>query len=181
MAMPVTPGGAYFGFYSDFGDVDRGEVVSYADAVASAAAAAARDVADLSIPDDVGAGTPFDTHPKLDAFSGSGSFLEIRTSYDNGFWGDGEPPWAASNFLVELQGPGVAEFVVANSGDAPFTIYHYVSSDGGQSIYLASQDEELFTALTRVRVWRAAVFPGDPPPEPPSEFWTRFIGSQEIV
>ena len=26
MAVPVTPGGAYFGFYSDFGDVERGAV-----------------------------------------------------------------------------------------------------------------------------------------------------------
>lgn len=24
MAVPVTPGGAYFGFYSDFGNVERG-------------------------------------------------------------------------------------------------------------------------------------------------------------
>ena len=26
MAVPVTPGGAYFGFYSDFGNVKRGAV-----------------------------------------------------------------------------------------------------------------------------------------------------------
>ena len=30
-------------------------------------------------------------------------------------------------------------------------------------------------------VERGAVFPGDPLPEPPSEFWTGFIGSREII
>ena len=163
MVMPVTPGGAYFGLYSDFGDVYRGEAVSYAVAAASAATADARDVADLSVPYDVGAGTPFDTHPKLDTFSGSGSFLEICTTYDNGYWGDGDPPWGTSYFLVELQGPNASEFAV---GDDTFGIHHYVSSDGGQAIYLESSVDGLLTGLTRIRVWRVGSFPGDPLPEP---------------
>ena len=38
---PVDPGGAYFGFYSDFGDVNRGEIITYGSAVASATASGA--------------------------------------------------------------------------------------------------------------------------------------------
>ncbi len=51
MTMPVTPGGTYFGLYSDFDDVGRGEAVSYSTAVASAGAAGSRDVLDLAIPE----------------------------------------------------------------------------------------------------------------------------------
>ena len=181
MTMPVEPGGAYFGFYSDFGDVYRGEIVSYADAVASAAHASSRDVADLDVPGDIDGGTPFSTNPKFVSFTGGGSSVEILMTYDNGIWGDGEPPWTPSNFLVELQGPSVDQFVISNSGGAPFTIYHYVSADGGQSVYLASEDDLLLSAVTRIRIWRAEVFPGDPPPGPDPNFWTSFIGSHEII
>jgi hypothetical protein len=146
--------------------------------VASAADTDSRDVAALEVPGDVGAGTPFSTHPKLVSFFGSGSLLKIALTYDNGIWGDSEPPWQPSNFLVELQGSQAGLFVVDNTASSPFAIYHYVSSDDGQAIYLYSSDEELFSGLTSIRIWRADVFPGDLPPGP---FWTSFIGSHEII
>lgn len=179
MTMPVGPGGAYFGFYSDFGDVSRGEIISYSSAVASAAAAGARDVGDIAIPGDLGSPNILDGHPRISFANGNTSFIEVNMTYDNGTWDDGGPPFQASNFLVELQGPDVASFVI--DSDAPLGITHYVSSDGGQSIYLNSTVAALFANLTRIKIWRAVVFPGDPGPEPPSNFWTSFIGSREII
>jgi len=183
MTMPVDPGGAYFGFYSDFGDVRRGEIISYSSAVASAAASGARDVGDIAIPGDLEDPTILDGHPRLsrinDNSGSSNDLLEIVMTYDNGTWGDGGPPFVASYLLVELQGPDVASFVI--DSDVPLGVYHYVSSDGGQYIYLGSTTKALFASLTRVKIWRAVVFPGDPLPEPPANFWMRFVGSREII
>ena len=180
MTMPVEPGGAYFGFYSDFGDISRGEIVSYEDAVASAAAAGARDVGDLDVPGDIGAPTILSTHPKIITFTGDDGFMEVKTTYDNGYWDDTDgSPFLPSNFLVELQGPGVGGFVI--DAGAVLGITHYVSSDGGQSIYLNSSTNALFDNVTRIKIWRAVVFPGDPIPGPPSNFWTRFVGAREII
>jgi len=179
MVMPVDSGGAYFGFYSDFGDVSRGEAITYSSAVASAAAEGARDVADLAIPSDLGDPTILPGHPKIQSATGSDVFIEIVLTYDNGFWGDGTTPWYPSNLLVELLGSGATSFVVGES--APLKISHYVSSDGGQSIYLsATGGASLFDNLTRVKIWRAAVFPGDPV-EPAEPFWAGFVGTHEIV
>ena len=78
---------------------------------------------------------------------------------------------------LELQGPGAAGFVVGD-GVGPLSIYHYISSEGGQVVYLsASGGASLFDSLTRVKVWRAAVFPGDEV----TPFWTDFVGTPEIV
>ncbi|HOV19591.1 MAG TPA: hypothetical protein PLK10_09180 [Ottowia sp.] len=183
MTMIVDPGGSYFGLYSNFGDVFRGEAVSYADAVASAAAAGARDVTDLVVPDDIGAPTVLSGHPKVIWFDGDGSNLAVNMTYDNGYWGDGDgEDFLPSNFLVEIQGPAAGSFVVDSGGGSfDFSINHYVSSDGGQSIYLESQIGELLTGVTRIKVWRAVVFPGDPLPEPPQAFWTGFLGAIEAV
>lgn len=177
--MVVEPGGSYFGLYSNFGDDDRGAAVSFAGAVASASSAGARPVADLVVPDDLGNATPLPGHPQLLSFSGDGSYIEILTTYDNGYWDDDVEQFIASNFLVEIQGPDATSFVVGEGG--PFGIEHYVSSDGGQSIYLSSSTDSLLSGVTRIKVWRAEVFPGDEPPGPPEPFWTRFIGSQEIA
>lgn len=178
MTMPVTPGGAYFWLYSDFDDVSRGGAVPYATAVASAGAAGSRDVLDLVIPDDLGSPNILSGHPIVLYVSGGGSNIGIRTTYDNGWWGDApDGPFKPSNFLVELQGPSATQFVVDG---AVFSITHYVSEDGGQSIYLSSSNGELLTGLTRVRLWRAEIFPGDDPATP-TEFWTSFVGSREIV
>lgn len=182
MTMPVTPGGAYFGFYSDFGDDYRGSAVSYADAVSAASASGARDVADLSAPDLIDS-TSATEHPMLlgaPSPNEDGKIWEIRTTYDNGYWDDMPPgeSFAPSYFLVELQGPNAGDFVV--QGDT-FGVYHYVSEDGGQYIYLKSSIGGLATGLTRIRIWRTGGFPGDPLPEPPSNFWTSFIGSHEII
>lgn len=175
MVMAVDPGGAYFGFYSDFDDVYRGEVISYEDAVASAAAAGARDVADIAIPSS-GVDEPSGPHPQLIFFSQAASYIEVRTSYDNGFWeGSGWVP-QPSFFLVEILGPEAHSFEIAPFG-VPLGINHYVSSDGGQVIELSSTTDALLTALTRIKVWRAEIFPGD---DPPSAFWTDFIGSREV-
>ena len=174
--MPVTPGGAYFGLYSNFGDVKRGEAVSYSTAVASAGAAGSRDVLDLAIPDDLGNPTILSGHPSVLNASGSGSNISITTTYDNGYWGDAPSgPFKPSNFLVELQGPSADQFVV--SDDAVFGITHHVSEDGGQYISLSSSNDELLTGLTRIKLWRAEVFPGDGL----AEFWTSFVGSREII
>lgn len=178
MAMTVDPGGAYFGFYSDFFDVYRGEMITYGSAVASATASGARDVADIAIPGDLGSPTILAGHPKLINANGIATHIEVKTTYDNGFWGDGTPPWEPSNFLVELQGPGVADFVIGDSV-GPLSIYHYISSDGGQSIYLSAYGggATLFDSLTRIKIWRAAVFPGDEV----ASFWAGFAGTHEIV
>lgn len=175
MTMPVTPGGAYFGLYSDFDDVGRGEAVSYSTAVASAGAAGSRDVLDLAIPDDLGNPTILSGHPSVLSASGGGSTITITTTYDNGWWGDAPSgQFKPSIFLVELQGPSADQFAVDG---AVFGITHYVSADGGQSIYLSSSNDELLTGLTRIKLWRAEIFPGDDL----AEFWTSFIGSREII
>lgn len=173
MAMTVDPGGAYFWFYSDYGDVKRGEIITYGSAVASATASGARDVADIAIPGDLGSPTILVGHPKLIGANGTETNIEIRTTYDNGFWGDGTPPWEPSKFLVELQGPGAAGFVVGDSV-GPLSIYHYVSTGEVHVISLsASGGASLFDSLTRIKIWRAAVFP--------APFWTDFVGTREIV
>lgn len=109
-----------------------------------------------------------------------GEFWGIITTYDNGYWDDMPPgeSLAPSVFLVELQGPNAGDFVV--QGDT-FGVYHDVSADGGQVIYLNSPIGGLTTGLTRIRIWRTGGFPGGPLPEPPSNFWTSFIGSHEII
>ncbi|MBV7457310.1 hypothetical protein KW843_22710 [Acidovorax sp. sif1233] len=179
MTMPVSPGGAYFGFYSDFGDVNRGEIISYSSAVASAAAAGARDVGDIAIPGDLGSPNILAGHPRISFANGNAGFIEVNMTYDNGTRDDGGPPFVASHFLVELQGPDVASFEI--DSDTFLGISHYVSSDGGQSIYLNSTSDALFASLTRMKIWRAVVFPGDPLPEPPTNFWTSFIGAREVI
>jgi len=175
MPMTVSPGGGYFGFYSNFGDVNRGETITYSSAVASAAAEGVRDVLDLAIPDDLNSPTILAGHPRVLLATGDTSFIEVRMTYDNGYWGDGGPPFYASNFLVELQGPNASEFKANGGGNA--NISHYVSSDGGQVISISSAIGAIFAGLTRIKIWRAKVFPGDLPPGP---FWTSFINSHEI-
>lgn len=178
MVMPVAPGWAYFGFYSDFGDVSRGAAVSYATAVASAAADGARDVADMT-PADIGDPPISPTHPKIFTFTGGATSMAINMSYDNGYFGDAPPgtEFVPSNFLVELQGPGALDFQV--DIDGPYNIFHYVSSDGGQSIYMNSTEDLLLTGVTRIKIWRVSVFPGDPLPNP-EYFWTSHVGTREI-
>lgn len=179
MTMPVEPGGAYFGFYSDFDDVSRGEIITYSSAVASAAAAGARDVGDIAIPGDLGSPNILGGHPRIIQADGDTSFIYVNMTYDNGTWDDPGPPFYASNFLVELQGPDASLFEVGGGGN--YNITHYVSADGGQSIYISSAIGAIFAGLTRLKIWRAVVFPGDPVPEPAGPFWTNFIGSHETI
>lgn len=179
MPMSVEPGGAYFGLYSDFGDLYRGEAVSYGTAVAAAAAAGTRDVTNLPIPEalDDWPDYPQPSHPMMTGLGGDGTSLEVTMTYDNGMWPGGSWSPEPSYFLVELQGPGAAGFE-ATDGEVPLGIYLYVSSDGGQYIYLHSTTGVILTALTNVRIWRVSSFPGDEGGEP-EQFWTDFIGSRE--
>lgn len=187
MTIAVAPGGIYFGLYSDFGDVYRGEEVTYGVALASSLAADVRPVVELTLPGDLVDGGWWDLpvpsgHPRLIDLAGNGEFMEIRSTYDNGLWeGEGWLPHV-SKFLVELQGPGVQDFEISYSfEDVPMGIYAYVSPDGGQPIYLTSTAGSLLTAVEKVKIWRVATFPGDPPPAPPTEFWTNFIGARERI
>lgn len=178
MVMAVTPSWKYFGLYSDFGDNFRGAEVSYGTAVASAAASGARDVAELLVPDSIGSPPAVGTYPRVLTFNGDGSSLSANLTYDNGWWGETPGvPFEPSYLLVEIQGPGAAEFVVGDSGQ--YSIYHYVSSDGGQTLHLRSDDELLLVGVTKIKIWRVSVFPGDPLPEP-VYFWTAHVATREI-
>lgn len=177
MAIAVTPGGAYFWLHSGFGDVMRGEIINYGSALATAAAAGTRDVADLSIPGDFGAPTVLSGHPKVLTFTGTGSKIALGTSYDNGIDLDGTPPFVESEFLVELQGAAADAFVAGSVG-LPYAISQYVSADNGQSIDLQSSVGGLLTGVSGMKVWRVAgLTPGD---DPVPAFWTEFIGTREI-
>lgn len=182
MTMPVTEGGAYFWLHSNLGDVYAGEAITYSSAVASVAADGAKDVGSLGIPGDVGAPALLPGHPQNNYFMGDASNLGVGMTYDNGIWDDGSPPWEASEFIVELQGPNAADFAVRPGGGLalPFSIRHYVSADGGQMINLESSMGGLFTGLTRIKIWRAAMVPGEPE-EPAAPFWTNFICAREVV
>lgn len=182
MVMPVQPGCAYFGFYSDFGDVYRGEVISYSSAVASVAAVGARDVANIAIPGQLESPTILSGHPHIRSVYGSAEFISVDMTYDNGYWGEGGgPPFYPSNFLVEIQGPGALLFELGTVYPPPtLSISHYVDSDGGQSVYLNSAGGTLFDDLTRIKIWRAEVFPGDEI-IPPGAFWTDFVNAREII
>lgn len=115
-------------------------------------------------------------HPKILAFGGGASYLSVSMTYDNGYWGDkqGDGMFRPSMFLVELQGPSAGYFVL--EGEGPDEISHSVSEDNGQSIYLGG---EAVTGITRIKIWRTEIFPGDPLPG--GSFWTNFIGSRERI
>lgn len=179
MPIVVVPGGAYFWLHSAAGDNARGQSISHSDAVASVAAVGSRDVADLAVPAGIGTPALLPGHPKNDSFSGGASSITVGMTYDNGIWDDGTPPWLASEFIVELQGAAAPDFVVLPTGSPalPFSVHHYVSGDGGQSIILRSSVAGLLTGLERIKIWRATLVPGTPP----APFWTSFIGSHEAV
>lgn len=116
-------------------------------------------------------------HPKILSFNGGAGYLSIDMTYDNGYWGDqqGDGAFRPSKLLVELQGPGAGYFVLR--GEGPDEIWHSVSEDGGQGISLESSEGLILTGITRIKIWRTEIFPGDPLPG--GSFWTNFIGSRE--
>lgn len=134
-------------------------------------------MAALAVPGSLGSPPIAPTHPKMQFVNSDTSYIEIRMTYDNWYWDDMPvgPIHGASKFLVELQGPKAADF--EHSYGVPYSIHHYISDDGGQSIALESSSNDILTALTNIKIWRVESFQISEPPN----FWTSFIGSHEII
>ena len=115
-----------------------------------------------------------------------GHSASLNTTYDNWWWWGEGPPWGSpearwnSTFLLQLTGAHHL-FSVATGG-ASFTVNVLVSPDGGQTVHVFGDDEEvvdpLETYITGIKLWRIS---GEPNPGEDDEFWTGFIGAMEIV
>ena len=180
MPRTVPPGGRYF-WMNGRGRVSDGRRIAFASAATAAAASTTRDVIDFRIPDDLSTsswpreGPPFLLNRGPSAFD---DFIGMQLSYDTGYWDD-HPGYSgmggASKFLVALYGDGACDVGVEKG--ATVRIAHYISGDGGQYINLSGPpDRDLDARITRIVIWRVE---GDPPE--PSDFWTSFVGSREII
>lgn len=119
--------------------------------------------------------------------------LEVVTKYTTpaGAWADisetsGGPANNTGLFLVGVKGPAAAAMGVETYGDGGITTfmtpsvgYAYSNTDGGQRVYVTAYNSPFFQAqVEQVLVY--AAYDGVPPPAP-TEFWTSFVGSREII
>ena len=119
--------------------------------------------------------------------------LEVITKYTTptGEWADisetsGGPANNTGLFLVGVKGSVASSMSAETYGDggissftSPSVGYAYSNTDGGQRIYVTALDPLFFEAsIDQVKVY--AAYDGVPP-APPTEFWTSFVGSREIV
>lgn len=117
--------------------------------------------------------------------------MQIITKYTNsdGTWAGtvSDPGNQTGRFLVGVLGPSQALFTPVTYSDGgssgPITVptvsYAYSNTDGGQYVRVATPADPYFQPQVDAVIILAA-YDGDVP-EPPGNFWTRFIGSQEIV
>ena len=117
--------------------------------------------------------------------------MEVVTKYTapDGTWTtdltDG-PDNLTGRFLVGVKGPSQALFVPRTNGSGsptepltdPSVVYAYSDTDGGQYISVVTPSTPYFQAQVDAVIMFAA-YDGEPP-EPPTNFWTSFVGSREI-
>ena len=117
-----------------------------------------------------------------DAGDNGGGIVEVnfRTSYDRGGVNiEDDVDGGASQFLMEITGASAHDFTVRARDDsygASPEIKAFSGNDGGQYVSLIGYTTAF--GITRIKLWRVA---GSLPPPPPSNFWTSFIGSREII
>lgn len=120
--------------------------------------------------------------------------LEVVTKYTTpeGTWADisetsGGPTNNTGLFLVGVKGPAASSMGVETYGDGsslttfttPSVVYAYSNTDGGQRVYVTAYNSPFFQAqVEQILVY--AAYDGVPPPAP-TEFWTSFVGSREII
>ena len=106
--------------------------------------------------------------------------ISFATSYDGGgFNTEDDVGGGASQFLMEITGVTAHDFTVRARNDLPGTypgIGAFSNDYGGQHLGLSGYTGSI--DITRIKLWRVA---GSAPPPPPSNFWTSFIGSREII
>ena len=119
--------------------------------------------------------------------------MQVVTKYTtpDGNWtsdlSEGNASDLTGRFLVGVKGPSQALFTPITSGDGgatgPLTgnsvVYAYSNTDGGQYISVVTPLTPYFQPQVDA-VLIFAAYDGVPP-EPPSNFWTSFIGSHEII
>lgn len=117
--------------------------------------------------------------------------MQVVTKYTtpDGTWTtdltDG-PDNLTGRFLVGVKGPSQALFVPQTNGSGsppgpltgPSVVYAYSNTDGGQYISVVTPSTPYFQSQVDAVIMFAA-YDGEPP-EPPTNFWTGFIGSREI-
>lgn len=116
--------------------------------------------------------------------------MQVNTKYTNsdGTWAGSvsDPNNQTGRFLVGVKGPSQALFTPVTYGDGsssePVTVltvsYAYSNTDGGQYIVVATPADPYFQPQVDAVVILAA-YDGEVP-EPPGNFWTKFVGSREI-
>lgn len=160
MTRSLEPGRYYFDVFTleyEPSAID----VPYSEAV-ELLAGGARDVADVTIADEVISSSGFSTHPQLASAVAEGDSIRINLTTDTG-----ETPYKPPNvyFVVEVVSPGL-----------PDVYFSYSEYD--QSIFLSYGDPGDQYLISSIRVWALG---GGPPPEPSTVFWDGLLGVKEIV
>lgn len=110
--------------------------------------------------------------PRFVSTEVTGFRIAVNTTFDQGWWGGGDPPVegpTASVFLLQIT---CAEEYDVESLDA------YTSADGGQNLYIGLVDYPPNPPVSEIKIWRIADFPSEGPPDP---FWTALLNAQEII
>ena len=105
--------------------------------------------------------------------------VEAVITYDGGGigWHDA-PDGGESVFLVELVGNQSYFDVYDGSGTQSAYLEAFVMSDGGQYVRVYKTDAPpLQDTIWTIKIWRV----GGTPTIEPTEFWTGFVGSREII
>ena len=107
--------------------------------------------------------------------------VEATITYDGGGTSvPTGPDGGGSVFLVELMGNQSYFDVYDGSGTQSAYLHAAVMADGGQSVVVNENGVlSLQDTIGTIKIWR--VTEGDTPPTEPTEFWTSFVGSREIV
>lgn len=107
--------------------------------------------------------------------------VEATITYDGGGANaPTDPDGGGSVFLVELVG-NQSHFSVHDGSGTQFAYLEAsVMADGGQSVFVYESGVlSLQDTIWTIKIWR--VTEGGTPPTEPTEFWTSFVGSREII
>lgn len=109
------------------------------------------------------------------------AYIAFATSYDKGGFNiEHSIDGGVSQYLMEITGATAHDFTVRARDDFSETspgIKAFSGDDGGQYLSLFGYTDII--DITRIKLWRVGGVVSEP--GPPSNFWTSFVGSHEII